>query len=67
MFSVQEREANVPSAQAAALRCQRIWRKARMSLVQSRTANWRQIPARQALHGASTRAHLQASSTHPGH
>lgn len=50
VFSIQEREAMVPSAHTAALRCQRIWRRARrtlirMSEVQSRTANRRRVPA----------------------
>lgn len=49
-FSIQEREAKVPSAYAAAVRCQRIWRRARRSMirmsgVQSRSANRHRLPA----------------------
>ncbi|XP_016522292.1 uncharacterized protein LOC107834850 [Poecilia formosa] len=50
VFIILEREAKVPSAHAAAMRCQRVWRKARramikMSEVQFRSANRYCVPA----------------------
>lgn len=52
VFSIQEREARVPSAYAAALRCQRTWKRARRTLLQavdafSTASNRRRTPAPQ--------------------
>ncbi|XP_047235484.1 uncharacterized protein LOC124876608 [Girardinichthys multiradiatus] len=50
VFTFQDKEAEVPSANATAMRCERVWRRARismvrMSAVQSRAANRRPVPA----------------------
>ncbi|XP_013878917.1 uncharacterized protein LOC106528319 [Austrofundulus limnaeus] len=52
VFTIHERAAQVPSAHRSALRCQRVWRKARKELVKSslvttKTANRRRVPAPQ--------------------